>query len=106
MGIEKKQPVKKRAMTHPQRFHLEKYRDGKPKNEGAHTVPLRVYDSLKKHGYIRRSGYLLSSLTVKGALAMQQKRKWPVIPDGVNGMDFALDHPEILRPDAPGRTGV
>lgn len=102
----KAKQTKLRPMTEPQRFHLEKYRDGNPRNERASGVPTRVYDSLLKHGYVKRYGFMMSAITVKGLLAMRQGHREPVIPDGVTPTDFASSHPEILGSDAHSRTGA
>lgn len=104
--IQKDKKLSTRNMTEPQRFHLEKYRDGKPRNERASEVPMRVYDSLLKHKYLKRYGFMVSAITVKGLLAMRQGRREPAIPEGIVPTDFASSHPEILGSDAHSRTGA
>lgn len=60
------------TLTAKQRAALELYADGLSHNEKALRIHHRVYESLSKKGFIKRTAFLMSAITDRGRAALKE----------------------------------
>jgi len=59
------------TLTYVQRNALKKYADGKPHNEKALHIHGRTYESLQRKGLIKRTAFMVSTITEAGREALK-----------------------------------